>query len=317
MDSFEFEYGRVLENVEVSYSTYGTPKYDDEGYITNAVLFFATFKGAYSFLSEAHQYILNNSGFIGDEFYFIVINSLGSPESCSPSTTKLKFNFPNYTYFDLVNFQRQFLAEKFKIKKILGLIGEGYGAFQALTWACEYPDDMEFLFAVNVAAKVAGYKYIIAKSIDSIIESIDDFYSEEYSVSKTRSLVAINTLIFAHSSAQYTFHNLNNDEIDVILEDFIDEGLFLDIYDIKFHNDALLQFDIEDRLSNIKAKTLIASTNSSHYFDFKTDMLPLKDMIKDSIVIQQENSKKEYYFSDDDYEPIGKQVISFLEQFKK
>lgn len=316
MDSFEFEYGRVLENVEVFYSTYGTPKYDDEGYIVNAILFFSTFKGSYSFLTESHQYILNNSGFIGNEFYFIVINSLGSPDSCSPSTTDLKFNFPNYTYFDLVNFQRQFLAEKFKIKKILGLIGEGYGAFQVLTWACEYPDDMEFIFVVNSAAKISGYKFIIAKVIDNIIDSIDDFYSEDYSVSKTKSLVAINTLIFAHSSSKIVFDNLNNDEIDVILEDFIDEGLFLDIYDIKFHNDALMQFNIEDRLSNIKAKSLFVSTDTSHYFDFETDMVPFKELIKDSIVIHQDNVKKEYYYSEKDYAPVGDQVISFLEQFK-
>ena len=39
MDSFEFEYGRVLENVEVAYATYGMPKYDDDGYITNFLKF--------------------------------------------------------------------------------------------------------------------------------------------------------------------------------------------------------------------------------------------------------------------------------------
>ena len=30
MDSFEFEYGRVWENVEVEYREYGTPKYAEE-----------------------------------------------------------------------------------------------------------------------------------------------------------------------------------------------------------------------------------------------------------------------------------------------
>lgn len=29
MDSFEFEYGRVLEDVEVEYHTFGDPKYDE------------------------------------------------------------------------------------------------------------------------------------------------------------------------------------------------------------------------------------------------------------------------------------------------
>ena len=258
---------------------------------------------------------MENGDFIGDEFYFIVINPLGAPNSCSPSTTNLKFNFPNYVFLDLVNFNRQFLAEKFKIKKILGLVGEGFGGFQILTWACEYPDEMEFIFGVNIAPKITGYKYILAKTTESIFDAIDDFYSDEYSVSKTKSLVAINSLIFAHSSSKEALNNLSNDEIDVILEDFNDEGLFLDIYDIKFHNDALMQFNVEDKLSNIKAKSLFVSTNTNHYFNFEFDILPLKDSVKDSMVLQQDIIKDEYYFSEKDYASIGNEIISFLEQF--
>ena len=316
MDSFEFQYGRVLEDVKVTYSTYGTPKYDDDGNIINAILFFSMFKGEYSFLRKSHEYILNNSDFSEDEFYFIVITQLGVPGSCAPSSTGLKYNFPNYNHMDLVNFQRQFLAEKFKIKKILGLVGEGLGAFQILTWACEYPDDMEFIFILNSAPKLAGYKFILAKSIESIIDAIDDYYSEEYSVSKTKSLVAITTLIFAHSSSKVAFNKLHNGEIEAILDDFIDEGLFLDIYDLKYQNDAQMNFDVEDKLSQIKAKSLFVSTNNN-YFDFEMDMLPFKEHIKDSIVLKQDFIKEDYYYKEADYAPIGDKVVAFLEQFKK
>ena len=316
MDSFEFEYGRVLENVEVAYSTYGTPRYDDEGYITNAVLFFSAFRGPYSFLRESHKYIMNNGDFTNDDFFFIVIAPLGTPDSCSPSSTNLKFNFPNYTYFDLVEFQRQFLAEKFKIRKILGLVGESYGAFHALIWACEYPDEMEFIFVVNSSAKISGYKYVISKALENIIDAVDDYYSEEYSASKTKSIVAINTLIFAHSASKTVFNKLPNAEIEAIWEDFIDEGLFMDIYDVKYKNDALMVYDIEDRLSNIKAKSLFVSTNDN-YFCFESDMLPFKELVKDSIVLKQDFQKDDYYYKEEDYAPIGNHVISFLEQFKK
>ncbi|MBE6491813.1 MAG: homoserine acetyltransferase, partial [Methanobrevibacter sp.] len=33
MDSFEFENGNVLKNLKVEYTTFGTPKYNDEGII--------------------------------------------------------------------------------------------------------------------------------------------------------------------------------------------------------------------------------------------------------------------------------------------
>lgn len=315
MDSFEFEYGRVLENVDVEYTTYGTPKYDDEGFITNAVLYFSTFRGIYSFLIESHEYIINNSDLL-DNGFFIAIHSLGTPGSCSPSTTGLNYDFPKYTCLDAVNFRRQFLAERFKIKKVLGLAGEGIGAYQLLTWACEYPDEMEFIFVVNSAPKVSGYRFILAKTLENIIDSTDDYYSDGYSASKTKSIMAVNSLLFAHSSSKRVFNNLSNDEISVIFDDFNDECLFRDIYNFKFRNDCDMEFDVTDKLSNIKAKSLFVATNNN-YFDSQLDVLPFKDLVKDSIVIIQEDEKENYYFEQKDYAPVGDKVIEFLSRFIK
>lgn len=316
MDSFEFENGRILENVKVEYATYGTPKYDEEGYIVNAVLFFFTFNERFSFIYNSHGYIIENSEFVDGDFYFIDISPLGYPNSCAPSTTGLKNNFPSYTILDLVNFQRQFLAEKFKIKKILGLIGEGVGGFRALSWACEYPDEMEFIFVLNSSAKLSGYKYIISKVIENIINSSEDVDSDDYSPSLSKILVAINSLLFAHSSSKEAFNNIYNYQLDIILEEFIDEGFFLDVHDIKIRNECNLQYDVEDKLSNIKAKSLFASTNDN-FFNYKFDMLPLKEKVKDSILLRQEYEKNDYYFSNEEYDIIGKDVISFLSQFVK
>ncbi len=315
MDSFEFEYGRVLENVEVEYKTFGTPKYDEEGFITNAVLFFSTFNGVYSFLRESHKYIMDYGNF-SDEFYFIVISPLGIPGSCSPSSTGLNYEFPRYTLLDVVNFKRQFLADKFKIRKLLGLVGEGIGGYIVLTWACEFLDDMEFIFLVNSAAKVSGYRFIISKVLELIIDSVEDYYTDGYSVSKTKNMMAVNALLFAHSSSKKIFNNLNNDEISAIFEDFNDECFFRDIYDLKFRNDCFLEFDVENKLGNIKAKSLFVSTNDN-YFNYELDFLPFKELVPDSIVLKQEDRKENYYFEEKDYAPVGEEVIAFLMQFKK
>ena len=315
MDSFEFEYGRVLENVEVEYKTFGTPKYDEEGFITNAVLFFSTFNGVYSFLRESHKYIMDYGNF-SDEFYFIVISPLGIPGSCSPSSTGLNYEFPRYTLLDVVNFKRQFLADKFKIRKLFGLVGEGIGGYIVLTWACEFPDDMEFIFLVNSAAKVSGYRFIISKVLELIIDSVEDYYTDGYSVSKTKNMMAVNALLFAHSSSKKIFNNLNNDEISAIFEDFNDECFFRDIYDLKFRNDCFLEFDVENKLGNIKARSLFVSTNDN-YFNYELDILPFKDLVPGSIVLKQEDRKENYYFEEKDYAPVGEEVIAFLMQFKK
>ena len=312
MDSFEFEYGRILNDLEVEYSTYGVPKYDEDGYITNAILFSSTFRGIYSFLAGMHEYILNN-GYFGDEFYIILIRSLGTPDSCSPSSTGLNNDFPKYTVRDQVNFRRQFLFEKFKIKKVLGLVGEGIGAFQFLEWTCDYPDEMKFLLIINSAANVSGYRFILSKTFESIIDSADNS-DDEYGISKNNAVVAINALLFAHSSSKTAFSKLDNDEITVIFEDFADECFFRDMYDFKFRNECDMEFDVIDKLPNIKAKSLFIGTNTN-YFHSDFDMIPFKELVKDSEVLIEDTVQNDYYFKQEDYKNIGDKIISFLDQF--
>ena len=97
--------------------------------------------------------------------------------------------------------------------------------------------------------------------------------------------------------------------------DYVDEGLFMDIYDFKSRNDCFLEYDVYDKLSNIKAKSLFVSTNDN-YFNYELDVLPFKDLVPGSIVLKQEDRKENYYFEEKDYAPVGEEVIAFLEQFK-
>lgn len=313
MDSFEFEYGKIQENVEVEYFTSGIPKYDCDGYITNAVIFCPTFKGENSVLKGAQKYLERESKFKRNDFYFIVITSLGVPNSCSPSFTGLNYKFPHYNMNDRINFKRQFLREKFKIKKLFGLMGEGIGGYEVFTWACDYPDEMEFILISNSAFKNSGYRYVLSKGFEAIIESTDEFYSDEYSITLSKIVVAINTFIFANSLSDKMFSNLSNDELDFLLEDFVDEGLFMDIYDFKYRNACIIDYDVESKLHNIKAKSLIIYSHQNVYFDRSNDIAALNDYIDDVRIFYFE-SKKENYFDEEDYSLVGKEIISFLDE---
>ncbi len=312
MDSFEFESGRVLENVKVEYVLSGIPKYDDEGNIINAVIYCPTLKGEYSILPKYHDFIKKDA-LDKDEFFFIDIISLGAPDSCSPSSTGLKYNFPQYTFKDRVNFKKQFLAEKFNLRNVYGLVGEGLGGFEVLTWASEYPDDMKFIILLNTTFKTSGYRYVILKCAESIIDSTDDFYSDMYSTSLSQAVVAITRLLFLSYLSKNTFEKLNNDEIDVLIEDYVDEGLFMDIYDFKSRNDCILQYDVEDKLHNIKAKSLILGIDGFLHFNIK-EFEQLADSIENSkMAIFKYN---EDYYESPDYNDIGEEITSFLKEIK-
>lgn len=317
MGSFEFESGMVLENVEVAYSTWGVPKYDKEGNIINAVIHSPTLQGQYSFFSN-HLDLSGTEGFDENDYFFIMIFSLGNPESCSPSTTNLRHNFPEYTFTDRINFKKQFLAEKFpNIKRLFGIIGEGVGGYETFTWACEYPDDMEFIIVLNGASKVSGYSYIIAKCIEGIIETSDDFYSDIYDVSLSKAVVTISRLIFVGYFSEKVLENLSFDELDVFMDDYIDDSLSMDIYDFKFRNDCILKYNIEDRISDIKAKSLIIGVDGYLFINVETQIAPLADLIEGSEVLIFNPKTENYYDEDEDFSEISSALNLFLKKIKK
>ena len=314
MESFEFESGKVLENVTVEYLTRGIPKYDEDGNIINMVIYFPTLKGSHSVIDD-NLNVIKEWDLDTSQFFIIRITTLGVPDSCSPSSTGLKYDFPQYTLKDRVNFKKQFLDEKFKIKKIFGLIGEGIGGFELYTWACEYPEDMEFLIILNSTFKTYGYRYVFVKTIESIIDSSEYFYSDEYNVSFSKLIVSITRLMFAGYFSKNIFEQLSNDEVDVLMDDYVDEGLFMDIHDFKFRNDCILQYDVEDKLSNIEAKTLLLGVSGYLFYNTGYDILYAHEKIKNSTFAIFE--EKESFYDDYDYSEMGVSVKSFLEQFKK
>lgn len=313
LESFELEYGKILEDIEVECVISGVPKYDDEGYITNAILFCQTRKKEISILKGAHEYLKNKGNFNIDDFFFITISSFGIPDSYSPSTSGLKSDFPQYSIKDMVNFKKKFLKENFKIKKIFGLIGEENGGYEVYTWACEYPDDMKFIMLFNSDYKISGFRFIISKGFEAIIESNEDYYTNHYTISLSKAMVAINTILFTHLFSQKTMSKLSNDEIEAMLEDFVDEGFSFDIYDLSFRNNAYLNYDNTYNLGNIKAKTLVIYSDDSIFYNQHVDVDILRENISDLKILSYASQKEDYY-DEEDYSIIGEEVISFLNE---
>ena len=314
LDEFKFENGQILQNVEVEYTTRGTPKYDEDGKVNNAIIYCHRFNGNCLSIEDLHQLIGPKSGTSDYNFFYISITSLGYPESCCPSTTNLKFEFPKYTIKDRVNFKRKFLDEVFDISKILGILGVGIGGYEAYTWACEYPDELEFLIIGHSTFKTDGYKYITSKAIDSMIDASDDYLGKVYSENLSKLMFSINSLIYSQYFTKKALKTFTNNDLDILMDTFIEEGSTIDIYDFKFRNNALLDYDLEDKISNIKAKTLITNPSDDCYYSPESDVYPLKEKIQ-NLEIYIFNAQE--YVYKDDYTEFIDLFREFLEEFKK
>lgn len=313
-EEFEFSNGSVLRDVAVDYGTIGTPKYDDEGNIVNAIMFCHSFEGNYSSIGDFHQLIGRDKLLNFDDYFFISITSLGFPQSCAPSTTGLRYEFPQYGIDDLVNFKRQFMKEKFpNIKKMKGILGFSFGGYEALAWAAFYPDEMEFVIHFGSSYKNAGYKYIFAKLANNIIESSPHYYSDIYDESMSNVLISISQLHYLISFSKNYFNKMSVDEVDVTMENFVDVSLFYDIYDIKFRNDFLVEFNLENDLENVKCKLLIVSIDNNNYYSPEYDSMPILDFVEGSelvvLDIGDEPNELNYIYRIED------EINEFLKQF--
>ena len=166
----------------------------------------------------------------------------------------------------------------------------------------------------NSSFKTGGYRYIISKTLNSIIDSSDAYFNPVYSEELSKIMLSINSLIYSVYYPKKVFYEYTRDEIDLYMDSFIYEGLSRDIYDFRYQNTSILNYDAEDKLSNIKAKTLIVSASEDVYYNPEFDAYPLKDKIENIEIILFD---LEDYIQNDDYSNFIGIFREFLEEFKK
>lgn len=313
MDSFEFENGEVLNGVQVEYMTFGTPAYDENGIIKNAVLYCHGSLGNYSSMKKIAPLVGEGDAFDENKYFFISLTALGSPGSCSPSTTNLNSKFPKYSILDVVNFQKQFLKEKFNIDHVLGMIGNSMGGFVSLTSAIHYPDFSDFLIVGVSSYKVAGHDYILSKFVDEIITSDPDYAKGEMTYSLLRTLRLANLAEFNFGLSKKALRDMSNDELAAELESFGNEMMEIDIYDLKYCNESCMNYDVEDDLDKIKSKVLIISCKQDPHFPPELDGIPMSEMIRDAQLIIMDSDLGHLCFNV--LEDISDELNEFMDDF--
>lgn len=313
MDSFEFQNGEVLNDVKVEYMAYGTAKYDEDGHINNAIIYCHGSLGSFAGINKILPLTFENCPFDKNKYFFISLTALGSSGSCSPSLTGLKNKFPKYTVLDIVNFQKQFLKEKFGIDHILGLMGNSMGGFVGLTQAIEYPDFQDFIICGVSSYKVAGHDYILSRFVDEIITSDPDYAKGELTYSLIRTLRMACLAEFNFGLSKEALRAKSNDELSLEFEEFGNEMIETDIYDLKYCNEASMNFNVEDDLDKIKSKVLIVACKQDPHFPPELDGIPMSSMIENSELIIMDSQLGHLCFNE--LENISYELKEFLSGF--
>jgi homoserine O-acetyltransferase len=309
LKKIEFVSGNSLEDLIVEYTTVGNPIKNEKGEISNAIVFCHGLLGNCSDINILHDIIDSK---ILDDYFIISITTLGAPDSHSPSNTNLKNKFPKYSILDMVNFQKSFLKDKFNIKHLKGLIGVSMGGFEVLTWASNYPNDIDFLIPLVTTYKIVGQNYALYRFINNLIEN-DPEYNEGNYKKPLKSMGLANQVfqaVYPFNFSKEYFRSLSNDEIEMHLNGLMGSFALYDANDLILRDDAVSSYNIEDKLDKIIAKTLIIAVNQDQHFPPKLDAIPMSKLIKNSKLITYDSNFGHFGFNE--ISKVKKELREFL-----
>ena len=184
------------------------------------------------------------------------------------------------------------------------------GGFVSLTSAINYPDYADFLIVGVSSYKVAGHDYILSKFVDEIITSDPDYSRGEMTYSLLRTLRLANLAEFNFGLSQKALRDMTNEELSAEFENFGNEMMEVDIYDLKFCNESCMNYNVEKDLDKIKSKVLIISCKQDPHFPPELDGIPMSNMIGGSQLIIMDSELGHLCFNE--LESISDELSKFL-----
>jgi len=241
--NFKFQSGAILNEVRLEYSTLGKARIDSNGNVRNAILFLHGWSGNYSSFKRFNEFTNPGQVFDKNKYFIICTTALGSPGSSAPSTSTLSADFPTYTIEDMVNAQHHLLTEHLNVKHLRGIVGTSMGGFQ-------HPDYNKGFYKENPRDAVEN----------------------------------VNKLLFLFAFSPLHYH-LEFPSKEILIDALNEQGIrgrLMDANDVIWRNNASISFDVREKLSKIKAKTLVIGIEGDQFFPPDIDTISLSQSINDA-----------------------------------
>jgi homoserine O-acetyltransferase/O-succinyltransferase len=149
--NFKFHTGETLPELRLHYTTIG------EASGQPVLVLHGSGRSAASMLTPTFAGELFGSGqpLDASKYFIIIPDSLGHGESAKPSDG-LKTAFPKYDYNDMVDAQYRLITEGLGIRHLRLVIGNSMGGMHSWIWATRYPQMMDVVVPMALAADSNG-----------------------------------------------------------------------------------------------------------------------------------------------------------------
>ena len=257
---FKFQSGETMAEVKHGYTTFGAPKRDASGRITNAVLLLhgTTGTGA-NWLAPSLAGALFHEGQPLDagKYYLILADSIGLGRSAKPSDG-LKASFPHYGYRDMVDAQYRLVTEGLGITHLRLVLGTSMGGMQTWVWAERYPGMMDGAVALtSQPGEVSGRNLMWRRVIEEAIRNDPDWKGGNYTTEPTRFAFAVPLFSLMTDSASHLQEiGPTREKANQYYDRIVQATHSLDANDYLYRWEASADYNPEPDLGKIKAPLL-------------------------------------------------------------
>ena len=291
LGSFRFESGETIDDLKVSYVTYGKLNAARD----NAVLSLQHFIGDH----HDNEFLIGPGKALDPEKYFVIATDflanakLRQDLTTGPTNSGLKMHFPRITARDWVNADYKLVKEYLGIDRVVAAIGSSIGGINTLQFAVSHPDFASAIIPMGASPQFNPQARMVLRHIRDVIALDPGWYSGMYDLNPATGLkVALMELVpWLQSPQSYMDTLTTSDKLRnyQIFWERLWSGL--DARDVYYQLDGWSEFNVGDTpgfngdtktaVAAIKAKTLLIGIKEDQLFR-REELQSAKNAIRDA-----------------------------------
>jgi homoserine O-acetyltransferase len=259
---FHFRSGETLPELKIHYRTLGTPHYDAQHKIDNAVMILhGTGGDGTTFLRPIFGGELFGAGqpLDASRFFIILPDGIGHGQSSKPSNG-LHAKFPHYNYDDMVEAEHRLAKDGLEVGKLRLILGTSMGCMHAFVWGETYAEDVSALAPYAcLPVRIVGRNRLWRRMVIDVIKNDPGYDGGNYRSEPLEGLRAASDIMSIAGSAPHQLQKAlaTVDAVDISLEKRTTADLeHLDANDVIYQVDASRDYDPSAKLDKITAPVL-------------------------------------------------------------
>jgi homoserine O-acetyltransferase/O-succinyltransferase len=324
LGNFRFESGETIDDLKVSYVTYGKLNAAHD----NAVLSLQHFTGDH----HDNEFLIGPGKALDPAKYFIIATdflanaALRQDLTTGPTNSGFKMRFPRITARDWVNADYKLVKEYLGIEHVVTAIGGSIGGINALQLAVSHPDFASTIILMGASAKTNPQARMVLRHVKDVIALDPGWYSGMYDVNPVSGLkVALMELVPWFRSTQWYMDALTTSD-ELRNYEALWQRLWsgLDARDVYYQLDGWSEFNVGDTpgsngdpktaLAAIKAKALLIAVKEDQLFR-PQELQFAKNAIRDAAYLELSSPAGHVAFIGVDpkfNETLNREIAKFL-----